>query len=177
MGSRLSKFGNLRLTSNKYRFTSIMEAFNAVKEIKSRNLEDVCIEKFSLPAKKYAQNRTNAEVIAQIPRFIFEGLAFGGMILVLLYLISVKRDFIDAVPLITLYAVAGYGLLPSLQMIYRGYTQLKFSGPSIDNLYNHLKNFNRSSINLDAKKIKIKVGKSIVLRNIEFSYESLKNQL
>ena len=75
--------------------------------------------------------------------------------------------------MITLYAVAGYRLLPSLQMIYRGYTQLKFSGPSIDNLYNHLKNFNRSSINLDAK-IKIKVGKSIVLRNIEFSYESLK---
>ena len=67
-----------------------MEAFNAVKEIKSRNLEDVCIEIF-MPAKKYAQNRTNAEVIAQIPRFIFEGLAFGGMILVLLYLISVKE--------------------------------------------------------------------------------------
>ena len=174
MGSRLSKFGNLRLTSNKYRFTSVMEAFNAVKEIKSRNLEDVCIEKFSLPAKKYAQNQTNAEVIAQIPRFIFEGLAFGGMILVLLFLISVKRDFIDSVPLITLYAVAGYRLLPSLQMIYRGYSQLRFSGPSIDNLYNDLKNFDRSSINLDTKKIKIKVRKSIVLRNIEFSYESLK---
>lgn len=174
MGSRLNKFGNLRLTSNKYRFTSIMEAFNSIKEIKSRNLEEVCLEKFSLPAKKYAQNRTNAEVIAQIPRFIFEGLAFGGMILVILYLILEKKDFLDSVPLITLYAVAGYRLLPSLQMIYRGYSQLRFSGPSIDNLYSDLKNFNRSSINLDSKKINIKVRKNIVLRNIEFSYESSK---
>ena len=50
---------------------------------------------------------------------------FGGMLLIVLYLISQSKNFTDAVPIIALYVFAGYRLMPSAQQIYISATQLR----------------------------------------------------
>ena len=81
-----------------------------------------------------------------MPRFTLEGIAFGGMLLVVLYLMSKSGNFADALPLIALYAFAGYRLMPALQQIYTSMTTLRFITPALDAMHQDLKNLKTSNL-------------------------------
>ena len=92
----LKRSGKKRLFNNQLRFTTINEAFGAAKEIKIGNLEQSYIKKFSISAQIYARAHTSQLVIAQIPRFVLEAIAFGGILLMILYMISQTGSFNSA---------------------------------------------------------------------------------
>ena len=73
----LKRSGKKRLLHNQLRFTTINEAFGGAKEVKIGNLERSYIKKFSISAQTYAIVHASQLVIAQIPRFILEAIAFG----------------------------------------------------------------------------------------------------
>ena len=114
----LSRLGAERFQANLDRFSVVTESFGAIKEIKIRNLENMYINKFSKPSEVYTNNQSLAALIAHLPRFFFEGIAFGGMIIIILVLMAKDSGFTNILPIITLYAFAGYRLLPALQHIY-----------------------------------------------------------
>ena len=63
----LDRIGKERLTSNKSRFTSLSEAFGAIKELKLTGLEKVYIERFSKPAQSFARTTSSSQIIRQLP--------------------------------------------------------------------------------------------------------------
>ena len=65
------------------------------------------------------------QVISQLPRFALEAIAFGGMLLVALYLMAQSGSFASALSIIVLYGFAGYRLMPALQQICGAVTQLR----------------------------------------------------
>jgi ABC-type bacteriocin/lantibiotic exporter with double-glycine peptidase domain len=174
MSRKLSSIGQSRLEANEGRFTAVIETFAASKEIKIGNHEDVCIKRFSNPAKIYAKQQIAAEVISTLPRFMFEAIAFGGLMLVILYLMNSKGNFSNSIPIVTLYAFAGYRLMPALQFIYRAVSQIRFAEASLNFLYNDLiklKKLNSGSRNFNI----IKFEKDIQLKNITFKYPNSDN--
>ena len=52
-----------------------------------------------------------------------------------LYWILVESDWSKVLPLIVLYAFAGYRLMPSLQHVYVGMSALKFNASTLDVIY------------------------------------------
>ena len=64
------------------------EVFNAFKEIKVGVLEKIYLKRFSDPAKSLAKHEASAKVLATIPHFALEAIAFGGMLLLILFLMS-----------------------------------------------------------------------------------------
>jgi len=138
MSGSLKRLGQARIDANKERFTAVSEAFGAAKEVKVGGLEQAYIQRFAKPAEIYAKGQATASVIAQLPRFALEAIAFGGMLLVILYLMAKSGSFAAALPIIALYAFAGYRLMPSLQQIYSAITQLRFAGPALDALHQDL---------------------------------------
>jgi ABC-type multidrug transport system fused ATPase/permease subunit len=166
--SYLNQIGNIRLKNNNLRFKSVSEAFGAAKEIKVGALEKIYIKRFSDSAVTYAQNQSSASVVSLLPRFILEAIAFGGILLVILYLISKTGNFNNALPILSLYVYAGYRLMPALQVIYASSTQLTFVGASIDKLYDDIKSLRTiKSINKDDT---VFLNKKITLRNIYYKY-------
>ena len=164
----LKKIGKERLKNNKLRFLAIDEAFGAAKEVKVRGLEEICVNRFSEAAKKYATTSSHAQIIRQLPRFFLEIIAFGGILLVILYLIVVKGSFSSALPIISLYVFAGYRLLPALQQVYASLTQLTFVESSLNRLYDDINNL--KIINQNENKSKLYFRKAIKLKNINFNY-------
>lgn len=130
----LKRLGQVRIKANEDRFTSVSEAFGAAKEVKVCGLERSYIQRFAKPAAIYAKGQATARVIGQLPRFMLEAIAFGGMLLVILYLMAKSGSFESALPIIALYAFAGYRLMPALQQIYVSFTQLSYVGPALDAL-------------------------------------------
>ena len=166
--SYVIQIGNIRLKNNNLRFKAVSEAFGAVKEIKVGALEKIYVKRYSDSAVTYAQNQASASVIGLLPRFILEAIAFGGILLVILYLIAKTGTFNDALPILSLYVYAGYRLMPALQQIYTSSSQLTFVGASIDKLYSDIKSLNsHKSIQKEGA---LFLNKKITLKNIYYSY-------
>ena len=166
--SYLNQIGNIRLKNNNLRFKSVSEAFGATKEIKLGALEKIYIKRYSDSAVTYAQNQASASVISLLPRFILEAIAFGGILLVILYLIAKTGTFNNALPILSLYVYAGYRLMPALQQIYASSSQLTFVGASIDKLYNDIKSLkSNKSIH---KEDTLDLNEKITLKNIYYNY-------
>lgn len=138
MSGWLSSLGQARILANQKRFTVVSDAFSAAKEVKIGGLETVFIDRFSKPAETYAKGLATAQVIAHVPRFALEAIAFGGMLLVILYLMTQSGSFAAALPIIALYAFAGYRLMPALQQIYGAVVQLKYVAPALKALHDDL---------------------------------------
>ena len=164
----LSRIGHERVKANQARYTVVSEAFNAAKELKVGNLERAFLEKFSIPAKILAQNSAIAASVSQLPRYALEIIAFGGMLLLILYLMLQNNIFTDTLPLIALYAFAGYRLIPALQRIYASLSQLRFVNPSISSIYNDFKNLDEK-VKSDEKNI-ITLKKEIILNDLYYQY-------
>ena len=77
-------------------------------------------------------------------------------------------SFSNALPIISLYAFAGYRLLPALQQFYVATTQLTFVAPSIDKLHEDIKSL-KPPIEIQDKGYLL-FEKSIKLKNVNYSY-------
>lgn len=131
----LARIGAERLAANKARFAVLSEAFGGIKEVKVAGLEADYIRRFECPAQRFASHQATASVISKMPRFVLEALAFGGILLVSLYLMSGSGGLQKALPILALYAFAGYRLMPALQEVYGSITQLRFAGAGLDALH------------------------------------------
>jgi len=164
----LSKIGSERLKNNKLRFITISEAFGASKEVKVGGLEKTYAKSFSKAAHVFAQNQASAIIIGQLPRFALEAIAFGGIILLILYMMTLSGGFNSALPILSLYVFAGYRLIPALQQIYISFTQLTFIKPSVDKLYADIKSLNPPSLNHN--KDTVSLYKEIKLDSVSYNY-------
>jgi ABC-type multidrug transport system fused ATPase/permease subunit len=166
----LGRIGKERVKANQGRFTAVSEAFGASKEVKVGGLEQAFIQRFSGPAQTFARHMATAEVVSQLPRFVLEAIAFGGMLLVVLYLMTQSGSFASALPIIVLYAFAGYRLMPALQQIYGAVTQLRFAGPALEALHADLMSLLPSHPNPNQDTIALK--QAITLKQIQYRYPS-----
>jgi len=164
----LGRIGKERLKANQFRFTTVSEAFGASKVIKVGGLEQTYINNFSDSAQTFARHQVSAQIIGLLPRFIIEAIAFGGMLLVMLYLIAKTGTFTSALPIISVYAFAGYRLMPAIQQVYFSITQLRFISPAVNVLYNDFKNIKPFNRHKDQSALPF--NKVITLNHIYYQY-------
>ena len=166
----LNQTGEERVANNQLRFTAVSEMFSATKEVKVGGLEETYIKSFSNSAQIFARTQASSLIISQLPRFILEAVAFGGILIIILYISVQTGSFNNALPVVSLYVFAGYRLMPALQQIYSSFTNLSFVGPSLNKLYYDLKTLKPIDENQDQGVLKF--NKTITLKNIHYSYPS-----
>ena len=167
--SILKRLGQQTLQANRSRFSEVSEAFGAVKEVKVSRLEQFYIQRFTEPARNYSRYQAMAGSISQLPRYIIEIVTFGGMLFLVLFLLSKNNDFASVIPVITLYAFAGYRLLPSLQQIYISFTKLRFIVPALDAIIEDLINL-PPVIHSKKNETSLQFNKGITLSHIYYHY-------
>ena len=164
----ITRFGEERLKANESIFTSVNETFSAAKEVKLGGLEQTFFKRFSIPALLLASREALIKCIGNIPRLGIEIIVFGGMLLIVLYLVAQKNSLVGAIPILSLYAFAGYRLMPALQEIFNSATLLRYASPSIDKVYNDIKSL--KTFNLDQDDSALQLNKQIALQNIHYQY-------
>ena len=164
----LNKTGQQRFKNNQSRFTTVSEAFTGIKEIKALSLEKIYIKNFSKSANIFARTQASAEVISALPRYILEAVAFGGIILIILYLMSETGNFENTLPIISLYAFVGYRLMPSLQMMYMSISKLTFVSSSLKKLSHDIKNLKYKKVTED--QVVLPFNEKIEFNNLTYNY-------
>jgi ATP-binding cassette, subfamily B, bacterial PglK len=164
----IEQIGKDRFKNNQFRFLTISEAFGAIKEVKFRGLEKFYINLYSNYAQKYSKSITSINFISSVPRFILEIIVFGGIMLMILYLMGQKGSFNNSLPIISLYIIAGYRLMPALQQIYVSLTNINYIAPSLSKISADVTNLNSFEPNQDQGSLSL--NKTITLKNINYNY-------
>ncbi|MCS4151951.1 ATP-binding cassette subfamily C protein [Salinibacter ruber] len=137
--SQLDERGEARVEANTKRYQFVGEAFGGIKEVKIQGKEEAFLNLYDDPSERYARNQALYRVIKKAPRYIIEMVAFGGIILIAVYLIAVRESLQQVIPVLGLYAFAGYRLLPALQEAFHGLASARFNIAALTKLHRDLK--------------------------------------
>jgi ABC-type multidrug transport system fused ATPase/permease subunit len=110
-------------------------------------------------------------------RYLVEPLAFAGLVVAVLLLAAKGRDFSDILPNLGVMALAGYRLLPSVQLLYSQLTQVSSMRHAVDEVYDEFveaetDGSDSPAISSDAlaRARPFRWNDSITLRGISFGY-------
>ena len=130
------------------------------------------MNRFDGPSLRYAKHTATQHIIGKMPRFLMEILAFGGMLLVILYLMKNHDGFSEIIPILALYTLAAYRLMPALQQVYSQVTTLRFSISALNILHDDLELLNQPGIEeLPLQEAKpLDINQHISLSDVNFQY-------
>src|SRR5262245_53953764 len=111
------------------------QMLGGIKPVKVHRAEEHFLGRFAGHSAIMARMFARTPVFANSARYLVEPLAFGGLVLAVLLLAARGRDFSDILPNLGVMALAGYRLLPSLQLLYAQLTQVSSMRHAVDEVY------------------------------------------
>lgn len=170
---RLQKNGQNLSDVSIERFRLMNEGFGGIKDVLLLNRHYDFIERFQKSGKILAYAQGGNISISQVPRYFMELIAFGAMIgLVLLLLKLHQGNLGEVLPVLAVYALAAFKLLPALQQIYSSITQIKGNAAAFESIKKDLamtlKKSESSAVNHKLQQLLLK--EKIRLQNVTFSY-------
>lgn len=167
---RVTRAGRERVELNRIRFKVAQEALAGIKELKLYGLAPVALKAFSKSSFEFASRQASNAVIAQLPRFALETIAFGGVLLMVMYLLGEGRALEQVLPVLGLYAFAAYRMLPALQVIFGGMTQMRFNVGALDLLHRDMHLRAHSATTSSTTPTPIVLKDRVALEGVSFRY-------
>ena len=170
---RLVALGKRIYYSNEIRFRTAQDCLSGFRDVKVAGLERAYVDRYKEEADKFATADLHYKVIADLPKFLMESLAFGGMLSVLLFLLVTRPGGLAAaLPVVAVYAFAGYKLLPAMQQIYQSIAMLKVGGESLARLHREMTaDFEATpEAGREARGPRIPLTRELSLREVTYRY-------
>ena len=170
---RIMLYGQHVSTTSTDRFRLMNEGFGGIKDVLLYDRSHEFVNQFQKSGKLLAHAQGVNTALSQAPRYLMELLAFGAMIsLVLVLLVTREGDLSQVLPVLAVYALAGFKLLPALQQIYGSVTTIRGNTAAFDAIKTDL----LASLTLSdgqpskTSNINLANAKNIRLSNVSFNY-------
>ena len=165
----MAESGRLRSNADRARFQAASEALSGIKDIRILGREEPFLRRFARHSRVYEKQMARQQVISSVPRYAFETIAFGGMLIIVLVLLLRGQGVAEIVPTLGVFAFATMRLLPALQSLFSSLTALRFSTPSVDVLHRDLEALGRHPAP-SRPVAPLPFRESIELRGVRFTY-------
>ena len=171
-GKFLKKLGKSRINANVMRFRFLEEMLTGIKTVKVYQGQQHFYERYEKESRHFNDIQPKVQMVYATPKYILELLAFGAILGITLYLFITEGDLTKALPRLTLYAIAGFRLLPALQKAFAALAKVRHNWVSLENLYDDLMiakaapGFGEEAIS------EMKFEGRIAAQNLKFSYEN-----
>ncbi|MEH6604195.1 MAG: ABC transporter ATP-binding protein [Pseudomonadales bacterium] len=119
--------GNANIESLKF--------FEGIKPIKVHSAENYFLGRYARHSAKQAKYNALVPVYGTTPRHLIEPVAFGGVVLFVVIMAARGSDLTVLIPSLGVIAVAGYRLLPAVQMLYSQLNQVNSMRHALDEVY------------------------------------------
>jgi ATP-binding cassette, subfamily B, bacterial PglK len=111
------------------------QMLGGIKPVKVHRAEEHFLGRFADHSAIMARMSARTPVFANSARYLVEPIAFSGLVVAVLLLASRGRDFSDILPNLGVMALAGYRLLPAVQLLYAQLTQVSSMRHAVDEVY------------------------------------------
>lgn len=169
----IDRIGTARVHANKLRFETAVEAIGGVKEIRLLGREQAYLDRFGEPSRDVSWYLAMDMVLGQVPKFLVEAIAFGSILIMSLFLMRTDTggsDLGKVLPVLGLYAFAGYRILPAIQQIYRSMTQMRFGAPAVNTIYADLRNVGNLAEIPQSPASPLGLTKCLSLTSVDYGY-------
>jgi len=116
-------------------FREAHQMLGGIRPVKVHRAEEHFLSRFSKHSSVVAKMNARLPIFANSARYVVEPLAFGGLVVAVLLLAMRGRDFSDILPNLGVMALAGYRLLPAVQLLYGQLTQISSMRHAVDEVY------------------------------------------
>lgn len=134
---RLKEIGEERHQVDSMRFRTVDEAFAGVKEAMAFERRQEFVEDFAEQSLKQRDVKVQFQLVGEMPRFLTETLAVGAILVAMVYLTLTQQS--KAIPILGVYIMATWRVVPAVQSLYRHAIDLKFFLPALDAVYTELR--------------------------------------
>jgi ATP-binding cassette, subfamily B, bacterial PglK len=156
-------------------YRDAQQMLGGIKPIKVHRAEEHFLSRFAAHSAVVAQMSARMPTVANIARYLIEPIAFGGLVLAVVILAVRGRDFSDILPNLGVMALAGYRLVPAVQLLYSQVTQITSMRYSLDQVFDEFVAAERDE---ESSNLEISLGKSrpiewqdaITLDEVSFIY-------
>ena len=166
---------NLRIHAAGF-YREAHQMLGGIKPVKVHRAEEHFLARFAGHSAIIAKMNARMSIFSSA-RYLVEPLAFGGLVVTVFLLAAKGRDFSDILPNLGVMALAGYRLLPSLQLLYSQLTQVSSMRHAMNEVYDEFVEAETDgsvspAISSDAlaRARPFLWNDSITLREISFSY-------
>jgi len=160
-----NNLGAKRLESGKTIYRLLKESFGNIKFIKLKGNEEGILQNYNSVTSIKAQTEVLSNVFSSMPKGILESVGFSLLIAAVMFFIKIYHDASGAIPVISMYALALYRILPSIHRMLQNIGDIAYLHKTLDNVNESLrqKTENEESEPLDFNHI-------IRIENISFKY-------
>lgn len=125
---RLKLIANgLKVTDDqRTRFGLLNNGLGGIRDVLLLGRQQIFVSDFERASNRLAKSLGSNAVLAQVPGYAMELVAFGSVILLVIYLlITHQGDLGTMLPLLSVYALAGFKMLPAFQQVYSGVANIR----------------------------------------------------
>lgn len=123
---RLVSNGRRITHAQRWRFKLMGEGFGGIKDALLLGRQDIFTRRFGVASANLAAAQGTNQAMGQVPRYAMELVAFGSVIFLILYLLAAHQGNLGTIlPVLSVYALAGFKLLPAFQQIYTSVSQIR----------------------------------------------------
>ena len=169
---RIEKEGTRRSTMQSKSYKILNETLGNFKIIKLIQNEEKLYSEFSNISYGYARANIVSNTLNQLPRLSLETIGFSVLIGIVVYVLFQYNDANFVLPIISMYALALYRILPALNRILSNYNTILFLSNSLDIVYSDL-SYTPQTEGKDFIDFKNKIE----LTNVSFEYNKNKKVL
>ncbi len=174
LGGLLGRVGSSRLAANRARYHVVQEAFASIKGIKVGGHEGFFLRRYEDIERRYVSAHSYLQIATQIPRFAFEGVAFGGLLIVLMVLLERSGSIAAALPVLGVYAFGAFRLLPAMQSAYANVAALRYSASALESMRRELAAASAGEICLPTgRPAALPLKTAVQLDRVTFSYPGM----
>lgn len=172
--NKIEYLARVRQYHESERFKILKESFLSIREIKIFKSEKFFSNIFDIHNSVFAEIKNYRNYFAELPKIFFEIAILAAIFVFLFFFLNDSRINIkENIPIIGIYVVAIFRLVPSANRIGGALQKVKFSKNAINKIKRELK----ENFKIKKKKISIKNDLSwnkIEFKNISFSYNKTK---
>lgn len=166
---KILEWGKIRQEQGEKINKHFFQGLGGVKEVKFFGKENFFFNEVLVVLKTSAEISTKYLTIGQIPRYFLEFIALLGIFLVIILMQIMGSDSKSIFPLVGLYLVASFRIIPSINRVINSLQSMKYLNPVIELLFNEFKLI-KHSLDYSNKMNDMIFRNQIELNNISFSY-------
>ncbi len=156
------------------RFRLINEGFGGIKDILLLGRDYDFVNRFKDTNQKLAYSLGTNQALSLVPRYFIELIAFSSIITLTLYLLASHDGNLGIIlPIISVYALATFRLLPAFQQIYVSLAAIKGNMASFESIKQDLIESSKiQTTSNNSYQTNLNPMKTISLEDVSFTYPS-----
>lgn len=151
----------------------LLQSFAGIKEIKVMNKEDYFIDNYDREMKNYSDIRRKQAFATALPKPVMETVCIGGLLGVMSVKIYNGGNMAQFVPLLSVFAVAAFRMLPSINKLSGCYSAIMYSKTAVESVYKDVTTMRQSKEKIEKTEkddFVFELKESVKINNLTFRY-------